>query len=363
MTPFFINFSHFHITQNMYCDVMHDMLEGICRYVIIKVLKSLIMTDKLFNLNTMNYRIQFFDYGNSRASNSVPPISETALKKEYLICSASEMKQLLEYLGFMIGDLVPKDNKTWEIYITLRKIQCLLVKIHITEQNIELLQTLIAQHHRLYQQLFNEPLKPSLHFLTHYPTVIRNNGPIYAVSCMRMEGKHKEYKELAQVIRSRKNICYSLAMRNQLNFAERLQAKKGFHDRLNFGPSVAIKLDQLPSYDALRSIITESHITEYKNTVSWAQVNGTCYKLNMVLVIEDDKGSTKFGKIVHILISNICQVAFICLKLRTTHFDEHIHGFAMEETSEWCMKIYKNLDEYKPRNVHTLADGKRYIPC
>lgn len=133
----------------MYCDAMHDILEGICRYVIVKVLHILINVDKLFTLETLNYRLRFFDYKSIRQNNCVPLFTQDALKKDIFICSASEMKLLLENLGFIIDDLIPESNKAWDLYLTLREIHCILLKTCITKDRIESLRSLIAKHHHL----------------------------------------------------------------------------------------------------------------------------------------------------------------------------------------------------------------------
>lgn len=66
---------------------MHDILEGLCRYIIPKVLHSFIYySEKLFNLDNSNYRIQFFDYGNTANSKYIPAFTESALKKINYTC-------------------------------------------------------------------------------------------------------------------------------------------------------------------------------------------------------------------------------------------------------------------------------------
>lgn len=121
----FHNLPNYHITENWYCDVMHDLLEGVGRYVIAKVLYILIYIDKIFKLDDLNFRVRVFDFGTSvRMYNSIPPITKEALQRGHYKCSASEMKLLLKNLGLIIGELVPVDNEAWELYITLREIHC-----------------------------------------------------------------------------------------------------------------------------------------------------------------------------------------------------------------------------------------------
>ena len=52
----------FHVTDNFLVDPMHDLLEGVCRYDIAKILDSFINKDKLFTLDILNERIATFNY-------------------------------------------------------------------------------------------------------------------------------------------------------------------------------------------------------------------------------------------------------------------------------------------------------------
>lgn len=73
---------------------MHDLLEGLCNYDMSSILRNFILEFKYFNLETLNNRIQFFDYGPSEIKNRLPLIAELSLKsKNSTICkmSASEM--------------------------------------------------------------------------------------------------------------------------------------------------------------------------------------------------------------------------------------------------------------------------------
>lgn len=353
---------NFHVTENVYCDVMHDVLEGICRYVIIKILNIFINIDKLFTLKTVNYRIRFFNYKN-KSSRYIPSLTSDALKNSIFICSASEMKLLLENLGLMIGDLIPENNKAWDLYLTLREIHCILVKTCITKDKIKLLRSSIAKHHRLYQDIFKEPLKPKFHFLVHYPTIIEKIGPIYAVSCLRFEAKHKEFKEYARVARTRKNICYTLAIRHQLKFAYRFQAQKGFHDRITFGQKMIKTVHQLSDYDLFKSFVTESDLDEYKHVLSSANINGIEYKTDMLLIIGEENDLLQFGKLKYILSNDKRNIAFLLLNMRTKCFIRHIHGLSIDYTSEWSIVTYHKLFHYQTSHMCTLADGTTCVSC
>lgn len=124
----------FHIAENQCLDIMHDLFEGVARYVIEKVLTSLICVQKAFTLSTVNYLIESFPYSEFESQNKPRPLTiETKVNKiEQKIIgvkskirakqSAVEMACLSRYLGLMIGDLVPDGYQPWQLYLLLRKI-------------------------------------------------------------------------------------------------------------------------------------------------------------------------------------------------------------------------------------------------
>ncbi|XP_060864320.1 uncharacterized protein LOC132940616 [Metopolophium dirhodum] len=124
------------------------------------------------------------------------------------------------------GDLVPLNSEIWCLYISLRQIIGILLEKSIKYDDIDLCKTLITEHHELYMNLFNTNLKPKFHHMVHYPMVIKNCGPLSLIWSMRFESKHKELKETAKSITSRKNACYTLALKHQLNVAYRILSTK-----------------------------------------------------------------------------------------------------------------------------------------
>ena len=109
----------FHVSDNVYCDLMHNILEGVCRYVMAAVLSYFIFTKRFITVHTFNSRICEFTYDYS----STPPcLSADHIKKSSLILSAIEMLNLTLGLSLMIGDLIPDADDIWELYLMLRKI-------------------------------------------------------------------------------------------------------------------------------------------------------------------------------------------------------------------------------------------------
>lgn len=128
--------------------------------------------------------------------------------------SASELWCFAKYLGLIIGDLVPKDSEIWELYIILNKILNIVTAESIGPDCHIILKSLIDEHHQLYMKVMDTNLKPKHHHLLHYPMVMKKVGPLINIWSMRYEAKHREFKTAAQAITSRKNICYTLFLKN-----------------------------------------------------------------------------------------------------------------------------------------------------
>ena len=124
---------NFHIVENKTVDLMHDIFEGVARDTIEKVLTSLIFRENLFSLDDLNHRLENFDFGDVEKSNKPKYllIEKCSARQTDILNSsvkvrakqsAAEMACFSRYLGLIIGDLIPGQNKYWTLYIILRKI-------------------------------------------------------------------------------------------------------------------------------------------------------------------------------------------------------------------------------------------------
>ncbi|KYN22123.1 hypothetical protein ALC57_05487 [Trachymyrmex cornetzi] len=216
----FNSISNFHVIDNVSVDPMHDILEGICRYDLAKILRYFIDEKQFFTLEILNKRILFFDHISSN-KNIPPNLSCESIKKGMIILSASEMKFLIENLNFIIGDLIPKNNCTWKLYLILSDILHITSISTITLENIERFNSLTSEYIKLNLKLFKTPLKIKHHHLVHYSRLMKKFGPLNNMSSIRYEAKHKQVKEYSKVITSRKNACYTLSLKHQLQLRSR----------------------------------------------------------------------------------------------------------------------------------------------
>ena len=87
---------------------MHDLLKGVCLYVMQSIIYNFVIELHYFRLEVLNTRIRNFDYGSVEDCN-IPLISVKHVLKQklHMKMSASEMLCLVRYFGLIIGDLIP----------------------------------------------------------------------------------------------------------------------------------------------------------------------------------------------------------------------------------------------------------------
>lgn len=339
---------NFHISRNFSCDLMHDCFEGILRYDMAFIISSL-LDQKYFDLNHLNNRIKFFKFSKADAGNAMPQIKSDHLKKKQLIMSASEMLALTVYFGLLIGDLVPPTEQIWSFYILILQIIDILLQRHFSDHLIEYLQTLIREHHRLFQDLFNEPLKPKYHFLLHYPHIIMNIGPPRFYWCIRYEAFHRLLKRTAYTVTCRRNLLVTLSIKQQLRLSSRIMSNTGFHKIVQYGPTS--KLD--------KKILTNLNLPQNSVSVSWIIVNSILYKKDFVLQLEE----TEFVQIKDIC-TDKADIYFVLKRLPFIGFCEHLQAFEIlvsEIKENIFVMPFDNITSRQVFNIHFSGNGKSFI--
>lgn len=348
--------NNFHLYENLTCDIMHDLYEGMFRYDMALIISALI-SKNFFNLDNLNSRLKYYTYENFE-KNIPPDIKKEHLNNGSIISSAAEMLCLVKNFRILIGDLVPVNNRIWEFYLILLDLVEILTSSTISKSTLDLLKTLVEEHHSLYTELFKIGLKPKHHFLVHYVRVIEKIGPPVLISCMRFEGKHKDLKSFSHNIRSRKNLPYSLAFRAQLKCCYRFLAERGFNDNINFG--------SLSKIQNIESVLFENNNldpNQYCSTLYY-EVNGIRYSCNSVVLYDylDDE-TPCFGQIRHIFINkvNYKVVYFICKILCVTEYSIHFKAYKVVSQEKQSFVKFDELQSNVPTIIHCVPENQQYI--
>lgn len=122
------NLAHFNVLSGYPPDIMHDLFEGVVPAELGQCL-SVLISKKYFSLEHLNKSILGYPYKWSDKTNKPHAIPHTFSKT--IRGNAHENWALLRFLPFIIGPLVPEDDKAWQILMALKDVVELLVLQHI----------------------------------------------------------------------------------------------------------------------------------------------------------------------------------------------------------------------------------------
>lgn len=345
----------FHVYRNHSVDLMHDLYEGVYRYDMALIVKSLIQQN-MFSLLTLNNRVKYFEY-DEHEKNKPPPVKKEHLQNEIIIFSASEMLSFVKNFRYYVGDLVTENNDIWKFYLSLLEITEILIATEISIAKIDKLKLLLENHLKFYLSLFpGKTLKPKHHLLLHYPDVIRKTGPVSKTHCLRFEAKHRDLKKYANNIETRKNIPLSLAKKMQMQFACRSISNIELKDNITFGPEI----HDAANFDSYKfSNETDVHFLKKCIAIKWYQKNGITYRKNQVLRCKATDGVPQFGHIQNILIEseNFKNCYMICQLLDTVELSVHYRAYVVNFTDRYISLDINSLNFYSPtllQNIHNL---------
>lgn len=350
----------FHAVENYSVDIMHDLLEGVCVYEINYILYHFIVQQKFFTLDTLNWRIQFFNFDST--SNRPPTITESHLHSKSIRMSASEMLNFILNAGLIFGDLITDThNKYWELFILLRKIVSITLERSVTELTAELLQTLINEHHILYIELFGETLKPKHHFMVHYPTIMKIVGPLRPLWSMRFEAKHRPFKQYARAITCKRNICRSIAVKHQLMLSS-------YFIMLICGSVPYITYTKDNSLNITSKILNDCTNKTRLRNISFGNI--TLTRGSIVLFGIDDDECPIFVQIMDIfktttnICNRVCTPSDFIVNVKylfTKYFDTHYQAYAIHISNKIDTVNVDCLEFYKVRTLITKGDSDFFI--
>lgn len=357
------NLAHFNVLSGYPPDIMHDLFEGVVPVELGQCL-SVLISKKYFSLEHLNKSILGFPYKWSDKTNKPHAIPHTF--SQTIRGNAHENWALLRFLPFIIGPLVPEDDKAWQILMALKDVVELLVAPTHTEESIAYLECKISEHRKRYQELFpHMQLLPKHHYLEHYPALIRKFGPLVSLWTMRFEAKHSYFKQIIRHSNCFKNVPLSLAVKHQLMMSYHMRAssfeKPAFEvTGVSTVPVSVLKKEIMESIEKMFPDTREVHLT---TSVS---ANGVQYRKGMIVAHGSTSGLPDFGQIDHILV--IQERLVFVVKILCGWYSEHHRAFELTAcpTKEMDLIECSNLaDDYPLADYFVGAQRmvtlKRYI--
>lgn len=333
----------YHATENISIDIMHD-LESIIKYDLTASLNYFIK-EKFISLTLLKDRLNGFFFDDNDRKSKPPEITANHLSQNLIHMSAAETFCFLRIFGLLISDKIPEDDDYWKVFLLLKFIYeiCFAKKLHKDTHHI--LKLTISEYLQLLNQLFGaEYLKPKHHFLVHYPTVLREMGPLCHLSSMRFEGKHFSGKLVAKASRNRTNVCHSIALKEQYTLNYRF---------LN-NPS----LSNFVSGPLLRDCDTSEDVTFFRNEgiicsnkiirTKWLEFLGSRINSRTILVTPTVDGF-QFTQVNKIYVTENYSSFLILGSNLECNFHNHSQSYKLSNNSS---TVINRAIEYK--NIHNF---------
>ena len=348
--------TYFRFPDNVGPDAMHDILEGSLQYTIKVVLVQCIQVKGHFKLKLLNSRIRSFNYGSDRVSKPSDISKEKLFSSDKKLgLNASQSWCFGRYLPLLIGDLVPADEPCIEVLQYMLDIADIIFSPKITVGLTLCLEKLVTRYLELFKMNFPEySVIPKQHFLLHYPQKIRELGPSIGYWCMRMEAKHAKAKEYAHILHCFKNICKSVAWDHQI------KAAISWSDILSseMDEEIGTGYCELPArLDVPAEIFLQASIPVYVEVYvcNFVKIKGIKYTVSQVLPVSFSLGHPQFGLIQYILyVPGKTSVTFILKRLFTSHYDSHLHSYAVLPSDDFLCCTHSDFIDHHP--LH-LADS------
>lgn len=186
---------------------------------------------------------------------------------------------------------------------------------------------------------------------------------------MHFEAKHKELKETAHSITSRKNITLILALKQQLQFTHRLLIAENNVYTINNEIGPVIKLtEETKNVYSFNTILLSTKFNFFKDKmtfISW--INGIQYscKNNMSVVLsmfdENNYMMPHFGLIKSIFMTDVNEPFLICKQFITLYFDSHQQAYNVKNTPDLLCCSLNSLDNTNPTHHCNIVNGLTYI--
>lgn len=329
----FLKLEGFDLFENVAVDLLHDFLEGVCRYVMDFVVNYLVFDSKLVSTKTLELRLINFHYGPDKSAKPVNALVMNGARLR-VRTSASEMLTLVRYFALIAGSFVPQGDDVWHLFLLLRRLLNILCTHRVYRENhISFIET-ISEFNKQYILIAKTHLKPKFHFLLHYPDMFKKFGPLTQVWTMRFESKHRIFKVAARASCNKMNICKTTAIRNQLTLNHMFLSDEPFKF-FSCGRKSALKLIDMQSL-VKADIITSSFIA--KNfSVPFVVEDGINFHIGDVLLVDIafEVEDMEFVKVDSIFVEDSTNVvSFLCTKFDCLGFDSHLyaHEVALTDT-------------------------------
>lgn len=265
-------------------------------------------------------RIRDFNYG---VLNSQKKPSRLQIERNNLGQNASQLYVIMVNMPFIFVDKKSELHRIWPLMVSLLNCMRIIFSYKITENDLDTLTEMSEEHLSGMIACFNVKLKPKQHNLTHYPTVIRQMGPLKLMWMMKFESKHKYFTSIAKKTNNFINLTKTLAENHQSYICWK---QSSYNDEIEMSKKFKL-FTECADFSLFQSILEKNNLSDLDNSKSlkFLKVNGITYRKGIMLINENS-----LFEIVFVLNKND-EYFLIGHRYKVIRFVEYLNSFEIEK--------------------------------
>lgn len=334
---------NFDVTQCFPQDPMHVYLQGIVPMEIKALLSFLIYERNLFTLEDFNASVEHFDFDHFKVNKPAELKPDQLGRNDKIRLSASQIVSLAYALPFLIAPWITDDEEVLnavDCHIRLIQILNYVFAYEIRESSTDQLERMIELFNLKFQELYPDWVVQKFHSSIHIPRYIRMFGPGRQQSCIRFEAAHQFFKSIVPVVKTFKNMPYTMSYRHQARLCSRLESafdideKKFLYqgDEILFGEIVVVgnlHNSQLLLDNFEELVQLNLHIMRTRKVVR----HGTTYQPQSVILLAcSEDVLPSFAAIDEIFVIKT-EIVIVYRKLQTLFYSETLNAYRIIPTS------------------------------
>jgi hypothetical protein len=258
---------------------------------------------------------------------------------------ATETWCFLRFLPLVFSDLIEVDNNYWKLFILFQEIIDIIFSSGIYESTLLQFEDIYAEFLSRFKALFpNVNIKPKYHFLIHFQTVVRKNGPPKAYWIFNYKRLNGSIKIPSRVMNNFKNPAKTLVYRRQSTALHHLLHNDFQSLSFTYGAINYQQID-LDLYDYDEILFSDLVYSEQRIPVLDKVINGSEYRKGVFLIMDrSNNGDLVFGKISIFVCPSKHEPLFVVSVFKTLHFDYHSFSYCIQRRVPFHREILKIKD-------------------
>jgi hypothetical protein len=352
-----LKIKNFNICNSLLQDPMHTLIEGVCVFEL-SIILTHIINAKGKNINYVNEKILNFPYGildKDKKPTSKIDIEHIRLEKFNL--TGSQILTLILNFPMIFGDDFEVDSSRfvdsqWENFIILHKIVNIVFTFQYTTDTVNELDKLIIKYLvNLKKNNIDFNYKPKHHFMTHFPSQMKNFGPLRHHHVFRFESKNGQMKEVK--LKNFINVSYSLSMRHQYWLAGK-QAEAKMKNSISYlGNETKISEKVKKDSHVYRLLNPQSHLYLCK----YAKLDGFFFTKNLYLLTNDFETNMKIIYQIDEIYNSDGQIIFYLNKCKIEKINLIKNSVDVNMMNDF---IFLNIQDLKFKNPHCGFRSKKF---